>query len=162
MLDRLFPRQVDNSFEGQRPALWLLALLIALKLIVSLNSILNTASVAEGADGFPLASYGADGARAVLMLFAVGAVANLVMALFGLAVLVRWRAMVPFVYLLSLLEHAGRRLVVQGYAIERSQGMSGAAAINLAIFGLLLVGLGLSLWPRRPNAARTETRREAT
>ena len=89
MLERLFPRQVDNRFDGQRLALWLLALLIGLKLMVSLNSILNTASVAEGADGFPLASYGGDGARAVLMLFAVGAVANLAAALFGLAVLVR-------------------------------------------------------------------------
>jgi hypothetical protein len=152
MLERLFPRQVDNRFDGQRLALWLLALLIGLKLTVSLNSILNTASVAEGADGFPLASYGADGARAVLMLFAVGAVANLAAALFGLAVLVRWRAMVPFVYLLSLLEQGGRRLVVQSYAIERSQGMSGAAAINLAIFALLLAGLALSLWRRRRPA----------
>ena len=152
MLERLFPRQVDNRFDGQRLALWLLALLIGLKLMVSLNSILNTASVAEGADGFPLASYGADGARAVLMLFAVGAVANLAAALFGLAVLVRWRAMVPFVYLLSLLEQGGRRLVVQSYAIERSQGMSGAAAINLAIFALLLAGLALSLWRRRRPA----------
>jgi hypothetical protein len=152
MLERLFPRQVDNRFDGQRLALWLLALLIGLKLMVSLNSILNTASVAEGADGFPLASYGGDGARAVLMLFAVGAVANLAAALFGLAVLVRWRGMVPFVYLLSLLEHGGRRLVVQSYAIERSQGMSGAAAINLAIFALLLAGLALSLWRRRRPA----------
>ena len=152
MLERLFPRQVDNRFDGQRLALWLLALLIGLKLMVSLNSILNTASVAEGADGFPLASYGADGARAVLMLFAVGAVANLAASLFGLAVLVRWRAMVPFVYLLSLLEQGGRRLVVQSYAIERSQGMSGAAAINLAIFALLLAGLALSLWRRRRPA----------
>ena len=149
MLERLFPRQADNRFGGQRLALWLLAILIGLKLVVSLNSILNTASVAEGADGFRLASYGADGARAVLMLFALGAVANLVMALLGVAVLVRWRAMVPFVYLLALLEHGARRLVVQGYAIERAEALSAGGAINLAILALLLAGLCLSLWPRR-------------
>jgi hypothetical protein len=162
MLERLFPRQVDNRFDGRRAAVWLLALLIGLKLMVSLNSILNTESVAESADGFPLASYGGDGARAVLMLFALGAVANLAMALFGVAVLLRWRALVPFVYLLSLLEHGGRRLVVESYAIERAQGMSGAGAINLAILALLLIGLGLSLWRREARAARTQTGGEAT
>ena len=56
MLERLFPRQADNGFEGHRAALWLLGLLIALKLAMSLNSIFNTESVAAGADGIPLAS----------------------------------------------------------------------------------------------------------
>ena len=152
MLSRLFPRQIDNRFEGQRLALWLLAILVALKLLVSLNSILNTESVAVGADGFRLESYGGDGARAVLMLFAVGAVANLTLALLGLAVLVRYRAMVPLVFLLSLFEHAGRRLIVQAYAIERAQAMSAGFAINMAVLGLLLLGFGLSLWPRKATA----------
>ena len=32
MLERLFPRQVDNRFDGYRAALWLMGLLVALKL----------------------------------------------------------------------------------------------------------------------------------
>jgi hypothetical protein len=163
MLLRLFPRQIDNRFEGHRLALWLLALLVGLKLIVSLNSILNTAAVASGADGFPLDSYGADGARAVLMLFAIGAVANLTLALFGVAVLVRYRAMVPFVFLLSIFEHVGRRLVVETYSIERAQALPAAFAINMAVLALLLIGLALSLWPRKPapSAQTAETKEEA-
>lgn len=50
MLSRLFPTQADNRFEGYRAALWLLGLLITLKLIMSVNSILNTRQVAQGAD----------------------------------------------------------------------------------------------------------------
>ena len=96
MLDRLFPRQVDNRFDGHRAALWLMGLLVALKLVVSLNSIFNTASVAQGADGIPLDSYGVAAAREVLTLFALTALGQLALALVALAALIRWRALVPF------------------------------------------------------------------
>src|SRR5687767_2341732 len=99
MLTRLFPRVADNRFEGHRAALWLLGLLIALKLVIGLNSIFNTASVASGADGIPLDSYGAAAAREVLLLFALLALGHLALTLVALAALIRWRALVPFVYL---------------------------------------------------------------
>ena len=51
LLARLFPRQADNRFDGHRAALWLLGLFVALKLVVGLNSILDTEAVAAGADG---------------------------------------------------------------------------------------------------------------
>ena len=44
MLDRLFPRQADNRFPGHRAALWLLGVYVALKLVMSSNSIFNAAA----------------------------------------------------------------------------------------------------------------------
>jgi hypothetical protein len=149
---RLFPKQFDSRFEGRRAALWLLGLLVALKLLMSVNSILNTAKIAATADGFPLESYGADGARAVLMLFAIAALGQLALALLGLAALLRYRAMVPFVFLLLAAEHVGRRLIVRNYAIERSQEISAGTYINLTLLALLLIGLALSLWPAPRDA----------
>ena len=115
MLNRLFPRQVDNRFDGHRAALWLLGLLIALKLAMSLNSIVNTASVAAGADGIPLASFGPAAARQVLLLFALMALGQLTLTLIALAALIRYRALVPFIYLVLLGEHIARRVIVQSY-----------------------------------------------
>jgi hypothetical protein len=145
MIERLFPRQIDNRFEGRRLALWLLGALIALRLLMSINSILNTESVASGADGFRLASYGADGANAVLMLFALVAMGQLTVTLVGITALVRYRAMVPLVFLLLLADHVARRLIVQAYAIERSAKVPIGSAINIGIAAVLLVGLALSL-----------------
>ena len=65
MLSRIFPPQADNRFAGQGAALWLLGLYIALKLVMSLNSIFNTEAVAVGADHIPIGSYGAAAAREV-------------------------------------------------------------------------------------------------
>lgn len=153
MLERLLPRRIDNLYHGRRLGLWLLGLHLGLKLVIGINSIANTARIAGGPDGFRLASYGADGARAVLMLFSVNAVASLTLALLGVIALLRYRAMVPLVILLLLFEFAGRRLIIESYEIERAQALNFAFAINMAMLALLLGALILSLWPRRHAAS---------
>ena len=154
MLDRLFPRQADNRFDGHRAALWLLGLLIALKLVVSLNSIFNTESVAAGADGIPLGSFGPAAAREVLTLFALTALGQLVLALIALAVLIRWRALVPFLYLMSLGEQLARRLIVQAHDVARPGSSPIAWYVTWGVLALLALGLALSLIPARLTNSR--------
>ncbi|MDQ4088124.1 MAG: hypothetical protein M3177_08990 [Pseudomonadota bacterium] len=149
MLDRLFPRQIDNSFGGHRAALWLLGLFVALKLVMSVNSIVNTASVAVGADGFPLDSFGPAAARAVLMLFALVALGQLALAAIALTALIRWRSLVPFIYLILLVEHLARRIIIQSYAVARTESGAGGGYLAYALLALLTLGLVLSLLPAR-------------
>jgi hypothetical protein len=161
MLDRLFPRQVDNRFEGHRSALWLMGLLVALKLVVSLNSIFNTASVAEGADGIPLDSFGAAAAREVVTLFALTALGQLALGLVALAALIRWRALVPFLYLLSLGEMVARRLIVATGAGPRPEAGAIAALVTWGVLALLALGLLLSLIPTHGGRRRQAKMEEA-
>lgn len=145
---RLLPRPVSNRFEGYRAALWLLGLYIALKLAMSINSIVNTAAVASGADGIPLDSFGPEAARTVLMLFALMSLGQLTLALVALTILIRYRAMIPFIYLMLLGEALARRLIVRGYEVARADGAAGWY-VNVALLALLALGLGLSLVHRR-------------
>ena len=149
MLNRIFPRQADNTFQGHRAALWLLGLFIALKLAMSVNSILNTASVAASADGLPLDSYGPAAAQAVLMLFALTALGQLTITAFALTTLIRYRAMVPFIYVLMLGEQLARRLIVQDYSVARTEGIPAGSYVTLGLVALLTLGLVLSLIPSR-------------
>ncbi len=154
LLRRLFPRQFDDRFHGHRLALWLLGLYLALKLAMSVRSILDAAAVAAGPDAFPLDRYGADGAEAVLMLFALNAFGQLVLVLFGFVALLRYKAMVPFVYLILLLDQGGRRVVGAAYEIQRSGSASGGFYIILALMVILASGLLLSLIGRGSTVAR--------
>jgi hypothetical protein len=151
MLNRLLPRQADNRFGGQPAALWLLGLLVALKLVVSGNSIFNTASVASGADGIPLDSFGPAAQREVLTLFALMALGQLILGLIALTALIRWRALVPFIYLLALGEQLARRLIVQTNDLTRPDSalVGWLGYVNYGILALLTLGLGLSLIPAR-------------
>lgn len=145
MLQRIFPMPVDNRFDGQRAALWLLGLYIALKLLMSVNSILNTASVAAGVDRIPLEAYGPAAAQTVLMLFALTSLGQLMLAIVSLTVLVRYRAMIPFVFVLLLVEHLARRMIIDSYAVERADGSPAGGYLNLGLAALLTAGLVLSL-----------------
>lgn len=149
LLDRILPRQVDNRFEGHRSALWLMGLLIALKLVVGVNSILNTASVARGADGIPLDRYGPAAAGEVVTLFALTALGQLMLALVALVALIRWRALVPFLYLVSLVEMLARRAIVATHEVAREAASPVAWYVTWGVLALLALGLALSLLPAR-------------
>src|SRR5688572_21970799 len=115
MINRLFPRQIDNRFEGHRSALWLLGLLVTLKLVIGFNSIFNTRAVASGADGILLNGLNAATTQQVLTLFALNAFGQLVFALVALVALVRWRVLVPFLFLVWFAEQIGRRFIVAAH-----------------------------------------------
>ena len=154
MLGRLFPAQADNRFDGYRASLWLLGLFVALKLVMSLNSIFNTESVAAGADGIALDTFGPGAAREVLTLFALTALGQLALAVIALAALVRYRGLVPFLYLMLLGEGLGRRLIVQAHDVARTGSGAAGWYINLALLALLALGLALSLLPARRRERR--------
>ncbi len=119
MLDRIFPKQADNSFHGYRLAIFLLVAIVLLRLGIGANSMLDAPNVAVTADGIPLDSYGTAGADTVVALFALLGLFHLLFALLGLAVLIRYRALIPLMYLLLLAQQAGNRLLNFVHPIAR-------------------------------------------
>ena len=153
MFSQLLPRQIDNSYRGFKVALWLFAFVVLVKVVMSVNSIFNGASVASSADGIPLDTFTPAGSQAVVSLFGLSAFSRLMICLLGILVLVRYRAMVPLMFAVLLLDHLGRRLVLYFLPIPRTAGSPGSA-INLVLLGLMILGLGLSLWS--PRHRRTQ------
>jgi hypothetical protein len=86
-------------------------------------------------------------------LFQSLSLAHLPLVVIGDAALWRWRAMVPFLYLVLLADQIVRRLAASANPVARTEDSTVGMWINLALLALLLVGLVLSLWSR-PGAAR--------
>jgi hypothetical protein len=153
MFKRLLPRHIDNTYHGHKLALWLFALLVLMKSAVSLNSIFNGYDVAISADGIPLDTYTPAGAQAVVSAFAAWGLAQLVICLLCLLVLARYRAMIPFMFALLLLEHLSRRLIFWVMPIVRT-GTPPGFYVNLVFTALMVVGLVLSLWSHGRRQAK--------
>jgi hypothetical protein len=151
MLDRLLPERIDNTYRGHRLALWLLGVLVLVKGAIGLGTIFNGRSAAVSADGIPLDSFTPAGAQAFVSLLAAWGLAQVVLNLFGWLVLVRYRAMVPLMFVLLLVEHLGRRLVFWVQPIPRT-GTPPGFFVNLVLIVALIVGLALSL--RTPGESR--------
>ncbi|HTS22519.1 MAG TPA: hypothetical protein VMN79_12015 [Casimicrobiaceae bacterium] len=147
MLTSLLPRRIDNAYAGHKFALWLFGLVVLVKAVIGFNSIFRGEFVASSADGIPLDSFTPAGAQAVVSLFALLGLANLVICLLCLVVAIRYRAMVPLMFALLLLQHLGGKLLQLFLPIVRS-GTPPGSAVSLALLALILAGFGLSLWRR--------------
>lgn len=148
MLTPILPQRIDNSYRGHRLALWLLVPVLVLKTGIALGTIFNGRVAAQSADGIPLDRFGAEGAQAVLALFALWGLAQLVLSVLGVLALTRYRAMVPLLYVLLLVEHLLRKWILLVKPIARS-GTPPGPYINLALVATMIVGLALSLWRRK-------------
>lgn len=144
LTDRFLPQRVDNTYRGYKLALWLFGLVVFMKVAMSLNAIFNGHFVASSADGIPLDTFTPAGAQAVVSMFAAWGLSQLIICLLCLLVLARYRAMIPFMFALLLLEHLSRRLIFHVMPIVRT-GTPPGFIVNVVLLALMVVGLALSL-----------------
>ena len=156
MLHRIFPRQFDNIYRGHWLAIWILVPVVLLELVIGANSIINTRSVAMGADGIPLDRFGAEAATTVISLFALLGLSRLLFGLLGVMALIRYRAMIPFIYLLLLVLQLGSKALLLFHPAIRSLGHNTASGstVILALIAMLLTGFVLSLLGERDPEGR--------
>lgn len=147
MLDMLFPQRADNAYRGHTLALWIFGLLVLVRTAIALGSIFNGYTAASSADGIPLDSFPPTASRTILSLFALLGVSQLVLSVVCILVLVRYRALVPLMFVLLLLYQLSRKLVLYFLPVPRT-GAPPVSAINLVLLGMMIVGLALALWKR--------------
>lgn len=153
MLASLFPKRIDNNYEGRRLALWIFGLVVTLRALQSVMIIFNGHYTATNADGIPLDSYPAAAAQTILAVFALSSLSRLIISLICLVVLVRYRQAVPMMFVVLLLTYAGAQVLSQFIPLVRVGNPPGTI-VNLILFGLTFVGFCLSLWkPGKPDVS---------
>lgn len=150
--NRLFPPQFDNSYRGHPIALWLFYVLTAVTLWRSQHHIFAPDGGAQSIATIPLDTYTQGGAQSVVTIFALWGLAQLAMGLIMLLASIRYKSMVPLLWLFIFLEYAGRKLVGIYKPLETIEIAPGATAANvLPIVALIM--LLLALWPERKAAS---------
>jgi hypothetical protein len=154
MPNLLLPRQFDNTFRGWRGGLWLFVPVLIVRLGIGFNSAFRPHDTAMNADGIPLDRMGAVGANEAVALFALLGFAGFVLALLGVLVLVRYRAMIPLMYLLFLTGQVGNRILntlhptLHGGATTVGGGIPVASIVVNGLLAMMVLGFVLSLMPR--------------
>lgn len=148
ILNRLLPQPIDNTYRGSKIALWLFGLIVLVHILQSVMVIITGYSVAQSADGIPLETYPAAAAQTILAIFTVSSLRRLIISLICAVVLFRYRSAVPLMFVVLGLNYLGGQVILQFIPIVRV-GTPPGIVVNLAMFGLTIVGLVLSLWRRR-------------
>ena len=148
MFGRLFPRQFDNSYGGPWLALVILGLLLFFRLAQTGMGLVSPVLVIRGPDGILFDTFNAPAQAAFTYVFRLLCFLNILVCLIGVLALVRYRAMVPLIYLVLLFLLAGQKVMGQLFPVPRAPEAFG----GLMILGMLTVTfLGLVLSLIRPR-----------
>lgn len=146
-MNRILPATVDNRYRGHRVGLWLFVPIALIKLSQSLTHLLKHDGGAQSISTIPLDTYPPSAAQNIIGLFARMGLEQILLATVFLIVLLRYRALIPLMYLLIVAHFIGGKVVAQLKPLALA-GTSGVSTPFLVIAILSVVGLVLSLTGR--------------
>lgn len=135
MIDRLFPTKEITSYRGHPIAKWSFVVITLITVIRSLIHIVFPDGGLQVIATVPLDQFTNDGARAVIFFGGLWGISQLLISLFYVIVLWRYRAFIPLMYLSMLLEYGSRILLAQFKHLP----LTGVAPGGIGSYGILIV-----------------------
>ena len=108
IVNRIFPRQVSNNFQGYRIASIIFLLIIAVTIA---RSCVHIFAPDGGAGSIAGIIVSVEGGSNIISLFALWGLSQLLMGFVYLVVYLRYKSLIPFMYLLIIAEYSGRALI---------------------------------------------------
>ena len=151
---KLLPDIIDNRYRGRKLSQYAFLLLTAATVIRSLIHVFAPDGGAQSIATIPLGSYPADAAAAVILMFSLWGLSQLLMGFVYLAVYVKYKSLIPAMYVLLIFEYAMRIVVGQMKPIVTAGTAPGSIG-NWIMVPVCVILLILSLMPGKA-AAQTE------
>ena len=104
MIDKMFPKQLNNDYNGHALAKWVFVLLTTVTIVRSLIHMFSSDGGAQSIATIPLNSFTQGGAAAVVLIFSMWGLSQLLIGFVFVVVLWRYKAFIPFMYLLIIIE----------------------------------------------------------
>ena len=108
IVNRIFPRQVSNNFQGYRIASIIFLLIIAVTIA---RSCVHIFAPDGGVGSIAGIIVSVEGGSNIISLFALWGLSQLLMGFVYLVVYIRYKSLIPFMYLLIIAEYSGRALI---------------------------------------------------
>jgi len=149
LITLLLPAKIDNSIRGSKIPWIVFTLLAIVSMVRSCIHLLSADGGAGSIAGMDLSVAGADG---IIFAFALWGSSQALFALVQLAVVARYRALVPMMYVMLILETLLRELVGKMKPVTFAHTPPGAIG-NQLILPLAIGMLALALWSGYRQAA---------
>lgn len=143
MLNKILPDTIDNTLRGRKIALWLFYLITIVTIVRSCIHIFKYDGGAQSIATIPLDSYTEGGAAAVIFIFAYWGLGQLIMGILYVIVALKYKSMIPLMYVFLFIEYAGRWGISFFKSIETTGQAPGGVA-NYVFIPLSIILLVLS------------------
>ena len=147
---RLLPVVIDNQFRGIKLSQYAFLLITAATIVRSLIHVLAPDGGAQSIATIPLESYSPQAAATVILMFSLWGLSQLLMGFVYLGVYLKYKSLIPMMYLLLTVEYAMRIVIGQMKPIVTSGTAPGSIG-NWIMVPVCVVLLALSLFQSRRN-----------
>lgn len=127
-MKKILPKVIDNHYQGNTLALYFFYLISLVTIGRSCIHIFAADGGAQSIATIPLDSFTQGGAEAVVFVFAQWGLAQLMMGLFYLLVAIRYKSLIPLMYLFIFFDWSCRILLGLIKSIETAGVAPGAIA----------------------------------
>ena len=154
IFETLLPAQIDNTVRGMKLPFYVFAVYTIVSIVRSCIHLLSPDGGAGSIAGMDLSVAGADG---IIFAFALWGSSQLLFSLIQLLVVIRYRSLVPFMYLMLILEVLLRELVGKMKPVTFAHTPPGALG-NQLVLPLAALMLGVALWSANKQADKEPAR----
>ena len=105
---RLFPKQVDDSFQGYRIAA---AVFLLVTFVTIARSCIHILAPDGGAGSIAGIDVSVESGSSIVSVFALWGLSQLLMGFVYSVVFFRYKSLIPFMYLLLIIEYSGRMVL---------------------------------------------------
>ena len=144
MIEKLFPKNIDNQYHGISIVKWIFMAMTVLTVGRSLAHIFLPDGGAQSIATIPLDGFTSSGAKVVIGMFAQWGLTQLMFGLLYVLVLWRYQSLIPLMWLFIAFEWSGR-LVLGFFKPFETMGTAPGAIGNLIFPFLALIMFVLSL-----------------
>lgn len=145
-LKLLLPKTIENTFAGKKAALWCFYALSAVTLWRSQHHLFSVDGGAQSIATIPLDSYANEASSTIVGVFALWGLSQLIIGFMYILVCLRYKALIPLMYLLGVIEYGMRAFYIGNYKPVETAGNAPGALVNLPFMLIFLGMLLLSLW----------------
>ena len=111
IIDAILPEKITNEFKGHKIALYVFIGVIVITLVRSCIHIFSPDGGAQSIAGFPLNTYLEAASSMVVLVFSLWGASQLLMGIVYVAILLRYKSLIPFMYVLLFIEYLSRFLL---------------------------------------------------
>ncbi len=107
----IFPKYINNTYTGHPIALYTFYIIIFITIVRSLIHILAPDGGAQSIATIPLDTYSVESANAVIFMFGLWGISQLLLGILFLIITIRYKALIPLMYLFIFTEYTLRLIL---------------------------------------------------
>jgi len=118
MFNKILPDTIDNTYKGNKIALWFFYLITVVTVVRSCIHIFKYDGGAQSIATIPLDTFTEGGAAVVILIFAYWGLSQLMFGIVQVIVAFKYKSLIPLMYLMLVIEWVGRFVISLFKTIE--------------------------------------------